>query len=87
MQEAIQKMGKVSKPLLYGIAVCAFIGTLGLILPGFLRVLPWITPLTAVILSFMLLFSLFFQLRSREKPKIFVSLVLFAFAVFVAWGR
>jgi hypothetical protein len=28
-----------------------------------------------------------FHLRSREKPMIFVSLVLFAFAAFIAYGR
>ncbi len=31
IQAAIQKMGKVSQPLLVIIAVCTFIGTLGLI--------------------------------------------------------
>jgi len=87
MQEAIQKMGLFSQPLLYLIAVCTFIGTIGLILPGALGSATWITPVTAVILSIMLLFSIFFHIKSREKPKIFVSLVLFAFTVFVAYGR
>jgi hypothetical protein len=38
-------------------------------------------------MSVILLFSIFFHVRSREKPKIFVSVILFAFAVFVAYGR
>jgi hypothetical protein len=42
---------------------------------------------TASILSIMLLFSIFFHIKSREKPKIFVSVILFVFAVFVAYGR
>jgi hypothetical protein len=33
------------------------------------------------------LFSIFFHVKSREKPKIFVSVILFAFAVFVAYER
>jgi hypothetical protein len=87
MQAAIQKMGKLSQPLLVIIAICMFIGTLGLILPGVLGLSSWITPVTAVILSIMLLFSIFFHVKYREKPKIFVSVVLFAFAALVAYGR
>ena len=86
MQEAIQKMGKVSQPILYVIAVCTFIGTMGLILPGVLGLSTWITPVTAALLSIMLLFSIFFHSRYRETPKIFVSLVLFALAAYVTYG-
>lgn len=87
MQEAIQKMGRLSRPLLYLVAACTFLGAVGLILPGVLRSSMWITPLVAAILSIMLLVSLFFHIRVREKPKVFVSLILFAFAAFVAYGR
>jgi len=87
IQEAIQKMGKFSQTLLSIIAACTFIGTLGLILPGILGLPTWITPLTAAILSSMLLVSIFFHIKCREKPKIFVSIVLFALAAFVAYGR
>ena len=87
MQEAIQKMGKLSRPLLAIIAACTFIGTLGLILPGLLGLPNRIIPISAAILSIMLLVSLFFHIKSREKPKIFVSIVLFALAAFVAYGR
>ena len=87
MQEAIQKMGRLSQPLLNIIAVCAFIGTIGLILPGVLGSLTWITSVTAVILSIMLVFSIFFHIKCREKPNIFVSVILFALAAFVAYGR
>jgi hypothetical protein len=87
MQEAIQKMGRFSKPLLYIVVICTFIGTVGLILPGVLGSSTWITPVTALILSIMLLISILFHIKSREKPKIFVSIVLFVFAIFVAYGR
>ena len=87
MHGAIQKMGKFSQPILVIIAVCTFIGTLGLILPGVLGLPTWITPVTAVILSIMLLFSIFFHINYREKPKVFVSVILFAFSAFVAYGR
>jgi len=87
MREAMQKMGKFSQLLLNIIAICTFIGTMGLILPGVLGSSTWITPVTAVILSIMLLVSIFFHITCREKPKIFVSVILFAFAAFVAYGR
>jgi hypothetical protein len=87
MQEAIRKMGRFSQPLLYLIAVSTFIGTIGLILPGVLKASGWITPVTAAILAIMLLCSIIFHVKCREKPNIFVSVILFAFAAFVAYGR
>jgi hypothetical protein len=87
MQEAVQRMGEVSKPLHYATSVCTFLGAIGLILPGLLGSSVWIIPVTAVLLSVLLLLSIFFHVKSREKPKIFVSVVLFAFAAFVAYGR
>jgi hypothetical protein len=87
MQEAIEKLGKGSRTILTLGAVSTFIGALGLILPGVLGIYPRITPVTAGILCFLLLVSLFLHVRSREKPKVFVSVVLFALAAFVAWGR
>jgi hypothetical protein len=87
MQEAAQKMGPISHPLLIGVAAAALLGALGLILPGLLSAAAWITPLSAAPMAVMLLVSIFFHVRSREHPKIFVSLILFAFAAFVAYGR
>jgi hypothetical protein len=87
MQQAIQKMGKFSQPLLYIIAVCTFIGSVGLILPAALGILTWITPVMAVILSIMMLFSIIFHVKCREKPNIIVSVILCTLAAFVAYGR
>jgi UPF0716 family protein affecting phage T7 exclusion len=87
MQEAIQRMGEFSKPSHYATSVCTFLGAIGLILPGVLASPIWIIPVTAVLLSVMLLVSIFFHIKSRKKPKIFVSAILFAFAAFVAYGR
>jgi hypothetical protein len=87
VQDAAQKMGKFSKPLLVFIAFWTFLGTAGLILPELLGWAAWITPVTAAIMGASLLVSLIFHVKFREKPKIFVSLVLFAFAAFVAYGR
>ena len=87
MQAAIQKMGASSRPFLYTIAVCTLLGTLGLILPEILKLSSQVTAVTALILSFMLLISIFFHVKYRKKPNVFVSVILAAFAAFVAYGR
>jgi len=87
MQEAIQKLGKFSQPLLYIISACTFIGAVILALAGVLGLSNLAISITAIIMSIMLLSSIFFHVKSREKPKIFVSVILFVFAVFVAYGR
>ena len=87
MQEAMPKLGRLARPLLYLIAACTLLGTLGLTLPGAVGSAAWVTPVTAGSMAVMLLISIFFHVKAREKPKIFVSIVLFAFAVFVAYGR
>lgn len=87
IREAIQKMGEFSKPIHSATSVCTFIGAMGLILPGVLASPIWITPVIAVLLSAMLLVSIFFHIKSRKNPKIFVSAILFTFAAFVAYGR
>jgi len=87
MQAAIQKLGKFSTALLYGVAACALLGAAGLMLPGVLGASNRITSVTAGIMAFLLLLSIFFHVRSREKPNVFVSVILFIFAAFVAYGR
>ena len=87
MQDAIHKLGKISKPILTFVAIITFLGAVGLILPGILGLPNGIIVITAGILCVFLLVSLFFHLKSREKPRIFVSIVLFALAAFVAYGR
>ena len=87
IQDAGRRMGRAAKPLLVVVAVWTFLGTLGLILPGLLGWAAWITPVAAAVMGLSLLVSLIFHVKYREKPKIFVSLVLFAFAVFITYGR
>jgi len=87
MQDAIHKLGKISKPILTFDAILTFLGAVGLILPGILGLPSGIIVITAMFLCILLLASLVFHLKSREKPRIFVSIVLFALAAFVAYGR
>ena len=87
IQEAGRQMGRAAKPLLVVIAAWTLLGTLGLILPGLLGWAAWdhagdccshgTQPAGLVDFS---------RSLPPEKPKIFVSLVLFAFAVF-SWPQ
>lgn len=87
VQAAIQKMGAPARPLLAVTAVLMLLGAIALIVPGLVGPLASLVPVTAAFLAILLLLGISFHLRCREKPNIYVGLVLFALAVFVAYGR
>lgn len=87
MQEAMQKLGRFSQPLHTTISACTFIASIGLILPAIWKLSAWIIPAISVGLAAMLLVSIFMHVRSRTKPQIFVSIILFALAALLAYGR
>jgi hypothetical protein len=87
MQAARAKLGRPAPALLYLTTLGTFFGALALILPGLLGFPSIVTPLAAMAVVVLLLASIPLHLRSREKPKIFVSLVLAVFAIIVAIGR
>jgi hypothetical protein len=69
------------------IALGAFLGAVGLILPAATGILTWLTPLAAALLALMMLLSIGFHVACRDTLNIVVGLVLFALAAFVAYGR
>ena len=75
----------------YGAGTVRFIGitevlaAIGLILPAALRILPILTPLAASGLSVVMILATQYHL-SHNEPSL-VTIILFALAVFVAWGR
>ena len=87
MQQAIQKMGQVARPLLIIVAILTLASAVGLVLPAAFRVLAWITPPTAAILAGLMLCSIVFHINCREKPAIIADVILFAIAAFVAYER
>lgn len=87
MQPGIQRLGAVARLLLTFIALCAFLGAVGLILPATTGILTWLTPLAAALLALMMLLAVGFHVACRESPNIVVGLVLFALAAFVSYGR
>jgi hypothetical protein len=87
MQEAIRKVGDLARPMLAIAAGGTLLSAAGLIIPGALGVMSWLTPWIAAVVAGMLLASIVLHVRGREKPKIWVSLILCAMAVAVAYGR
>jgi len=87
MKKAIQRMGTPALPLLNTISILTLIGALGLILPTAFNYLTWIVPLTATILALLMLLSIIFHIKCLEKPKIYVSIVLFILLGFIFYGR
>ncbi|HRR10011.1 MAG TPA: DoxX family protein [Rhodothermales bacterium] len=67
------------------IGIAELLGAIGLILPAALRIKPILTPLAAVGIAVIMLLAIREHLSQNES--IFANVVLFALAIFVAWGR
>jgi VIT1/CCC1 family predicted Fe2+/Mn2+ transporter len=87
MQNAIRKMGNSTPVLLRFTSVLTLLGAVGLILPGLLRMPGVITVICAGMVAIIFLLSLICHIRSREKPKIFVSMILFILTAIIVYGR
>jgi hypothetical protein len=72
---------------LRGIGVCEALGALGLVLPGLLRVKPWLTPLAAAGLVIIMLGAVVVTLSIGQVATAAFPLVVGLLAAFVAWGR
>lgn len=87
MQRGVERFGRFTQPVLVLTALGTFVTSVGLILPPVLGVMTWLTPLSAALLALMMLLGLGFHIGCRERPYIWVAVILFALAAFVAYGR
>lgn len=69
------------------IGVVEVLGALGLILPGLLRIKPWLTPLAAAGLVVVMIGAVALALASGETASALFPLVAGLLAAFVAYGR
>jgi len=83
MQRGRDRFGLATRPLLISIAGLTLLTGLGLVLPAVSSFLPWSASFTALLM----LIATGFHLRCRETPRVWVSLILFALAAFLAYGR
>jgi uncharacterized membrane protein YphA (DoxX/SURF4 family) len=77
----------VSHGLTTFIGVSELLGAIGLVLPMLTGILPWLTPLAAVGLAVIMLLAIVFHLKRGEMQPVVFTIVLFALAAFVAYGR
>ena len=69
------------------IGVLEVLGAIGLVLPALTGILTWLTPLAAVGLALTMVGAALTHLRRGEYPNIIVTVIIFALAIFVVYGR
>ncbi|MFL6286394.1 MAG: DoxX family protein [Pyrinomonadaceae bacterium] len=90
--DVLAKMGSPNQIPLPGmfvrfIGVCEVLGALGLILPGLLRIKPWLTPLAAAGLVVIMIGATVLTVAADGVAAGVVTLVVGLLAAFVAYGR
>jgi hypothetical protein len=90
--DVLAKMGSPNQILLPGwfmhfIGVCEVLGALGLLLPGLLRIKPWLTPLAAAGLFVIMIGATALTVAADGVAAGVVPLVVGLLAAFVAYGR
>lgn len=69
------------------IGVCEVLGAIGLILPGLLRIKPWLTPLAAAGLVIIMVGAVAVTLLGGLVSPALMTLIVGLLAAFVAYGR
>ena len=69
------------------IGVTELLGGIGLILPAVTGIAPILTPIAAACLAVVMVLAAATHIRRKEPSGVVINAVLFALAVFVAWGR
>lgn len=81
-------MAAVGRDRMRIIGFLEILGGLGLILPGVIHVLPWLTPTAAACLAVVMALAVVLHARrSGEMPNIVTNLILGVIAALVAYGR
>ncbi len=89
-EKLAERMGYVKDfppGVIRGIGVLEVLGGIGVILPAFTGILPWLTPLAAFGLALNMAGAMATHLRRGEYPMLVGNLVLLVLAAFVAYGR
>lgn len=69
------------------IGISEIFGAVALILPGPLRIWPFLTPVAALCLGIIMILAAPIHYRLHEKRNVVVNLILLLFCLFVAIGR
>jgi hypothetical protein len=80
-------MYDVSQPTIRFIGIAEVLGAIGLILPAATAIAPVLTPVAATGLAVLMLLAAALHVRRKETRGVWVTAILVALAVLVAWGR
>jgi hypothetical protein len=69
------------------IAASEVVGAVGLILPGLLKIKPWLTPLAAALLAVIMVGATVITLMTMDAFMALIPLVIGILSAFVAYGR
>jgi uncharacterized membrane protein YphA (DoxX/SURF4 family) len=69
------------------IGLLEVMGAIGVVLPAWTGILPWLTPLAAVGLMLTMMGATFENVRHKHFPMIALNFVLGVLAIFVIYGR
>ena len=75
------------RPLTTTIGIIEIIGAVGLLLPALTHIYPWLVAAAAIGLAILMLSATTFHFFRRESDEMAMTLLLFIFAAFVAYGR
>jgi putative oxidoreductase len=90
LSEAVQTSPWIAAPppaLVRFIGFAELAAASGLVLPAATRILPWLTPAAALGLALIMFLAIPFHISRGEANVIGLHMVVFALALFVAWGR
>ena len=87
MKQAIIKMGDKSGAIHVFISILCVVGALGIILPDVIRQYYVVVPVSAGLMGMLMLLSILFHVKYREKPIVIADIILFVLVVITGYGR
>lgn len=87
MRQSMTRFGAGARSLHLAAAILLLGASLFLLLPAIVRPLGGLLPYAAGLIAVLMLVSIPLHIKSREAPKVFAGLILFALAAFAVFGR
>ena len=69
------------------IGIMEIMGAIGIILPWMIRVLPVLTPVSAICFAMIMILAAPIHAKLKEPKNVATNIILFVISIFVAWGR
>jgi hypothetical protein len=87
MDQSIRRFGKYGPQLHKTVAAITFLVSIAILFPAIIGMTNAITIASSAVLAVMMLFSLAFHIRGREKPILIADVILMLLSAFVVYGR